>query len=76
MDSIPAIYDAGVFRPLGPVNLAEGTRATVTPLSNCGISPGQPANWPTSYFDHTAGALEGEAFDRPAQGDLPQREGW
>jgi predicted DNA-binding antitoxin AbrB/MazE fold protein len=26
---IPAIYDAGVFRPLGPVDLANGTRVEV-----------------------------------------------
>jgi Protein of unknown function DUF104 len=30
--TIPAIYDSGVFRPLQPVDLAEGTRADVTPL--------------------------------------------
>jgi hypothetical protein len=76
MDSIPAIYDAGVFRPLEPVNLAEGTRAEVIPLSPAGTSSEQPAIWPPNYFDQTAGILEGENFERPAQGDLPQRENW
>jgi hypothetical protein len=74
MDSIPAIYDSGVFRPLTPVDLAEGTRATVTP-----IVPGAmeaPAAWPPQYFDQTAGTLEGEDFERPPQGELPQRDHW
>ncbi len=76
MDSIPAIYDAGVFRPLEPVNLAEGTRAEVIPLSSNGTASEQSAAWPPSYFDQTAGALEGEVFERPPQGDLPRREDW
>lgn len=76
MDSIPAIYDAGVFRPLKPVNLAEGTRAAVTSLSTDASLPEQPIAWPANYFDQTAGALEGDEFDRPAQGDLPRRENW
>jgi len=76
MDSIPAIYDAGVFRPLEPVNLAEGTRAEVIPLVSNGTMPEQPSVWPPNYFDQTAGALEGEEFERPPQGGLPQRENW
>ena len=75
MDSIPVIYDAGVFRPLEPVNLAEGTRAAVIPLSNNG--PPEPiAAWPANYFDETAGALAGEDFERPTQGEQPRRENW
>jgi hypothetical protein len=76
MDSIPAIYDAGVFRPLEPVNLAEGTRAEVIPLTSNRAESVQSTTWPPNYFDQTAGALEGEDFQRPAQGDLPQRENW
>jgi AF2212-like len=75
MDSIPAIYDAGVFRPLEPVNLADGTRAEVIPLA-AEDSPVQSAAWPPSYFELTAGALEGEDFERSCQGDLPRREDW
>jgi predicted DNA-binding antitoxin AbrB/MazE fold protein len=70
MDSIPAIYDAGVFRPLEPVNLSEGTRAEVIPLSSHGTTSEQFAAWPATYFDQTAGALEGEVCERPVQGDL------
>ena len=32
------------------------------------------AGWPDQYFERTAGALAGENFDRPSQGDLEQRE--
>jgi hypothetical protein len=76
MDSIPAIYDSGVFRPLEPVNLADGTRAEVIPLTSNRAAPEQSATWPPKYFDQTAGALEGQDFERPAQGELPQRENW
>lgn len=78
--SIPAIFAAGVFRPLEPVDLAEGTRAEVTPVLTPD-SPTRKANnglsaWPPNYFAQTAGALAGEIFDRPPQGNLPKREGW
>lgn len=74
MDSIPAIYDAGVFRPLQPVDLAEGTRAAVIPLA-ADATPNNTA-WPANYFEQTAGALAGETLERPAQGELPRRENW
>ena len=32
--------------------------------------------WPERYFENTAGALVGEEFERPQQGDLPQRDPW
>lgn len=32
--------------------------------------------WPDGYFEKTAGALAGERFERPAQGELTQREAW
>jgi hypothetical protein len=75
--SIPTVFDSGVFRPLEPVDLAEGTRAEVILV----VSPSPSAangvfTWPTDYFATTAGALAGEVFDRPPQGDLPTREVW
>ena len=87
MDSIPAIFDAGVFRPLEPVDLADGTRAEVIPLpptapasvsstASSSTSSAQPPIWPPNYFDQTAGALAGEDFERPPQGDVPRRENW
>lgn len=47
--TIPAVFDAGVFRPLQPVNLADGTRVDVqVTTSPCGeraaeLSPEQLA---------------------------------
>jgi hypothetical protein len=82
MDSIPAIFDAGVFRPLEPVDLADGTRAEVIPLSPTApasvslAEAAQPPTWPPNYFDQTAGALASEDFERPPQGDVPRRENW
>jgi hypothetical protein len=32
---------------------------------------GAVAAWPAGYFDQTAGALAGEEFLRPHQGELP-----
>jgi Protein of unknown function DUF104 len=78
--AIPAIFDAGVFRPLEPVSLADGTRADVIPLSQATppsqLTAGQYSSWPPCYFEQTAGALAGEDFERPPQGGLPQREEW
>ena len=33
-------------------------------------------DWPPGYFESTAGALIGEEFDRPPQGELPKRDEW
>jgi hypothetical protein len=33
-------------------------------------------DWPPGYFERTAGALVGEEYERPLQGDLPIREDW
>jgi hypothetical protein len=76
---IHAIFDSGVFRPLEPVDLAEGTHAEVIPIPKSAEpsnGPASPTTWPTGYFDQTAGALAGEHFERPAQGELPARESW
>jgi hypothetical protein len=35
-----------------------------------------PSRWPDGYFEQTAGALAGEEFERPPQGELPTREDW
>lgn len=77
---IPAVFDDGVFRPLEPVDCLDGTRVEVIvlvqpkpPLTD---AAGPSAAWPTGYFERTAGALAGEDFERPPQGDLPRREDW
>ena len=33
-------------------------------------------DWPEGYFEKTAGALAGEDFERPPQGELPKRDEW
>lgn len=33
-------------------------------------------DWPPGYFERTAGALVGEEFERPPQGELPIRDEW
>ena len=33
-------------------------------------------DWPPGYFGRTAGALAGEEFERPPQGELPTRDEW
>jgi len=73
-DSIPAVFDSGVFRPLQPVQLAQGTPAEVIPLDR--IESNSRDVWPEAYFEQTAGALAGEDFERPSQGRLPEHEGW
>jgi hypothetical protein len=73
MDPIHAIYEAGVFRPLKPVNLAEGTRAEVIPVPDA-KSPEQPTAWPPAYFEQTAGAFECEDLIRHPQGEFEVRE--
>lgn len=70
---IPAIYDSGVFRPLQPVDLAEGKRAEVIPTPSPLDANSGATSWPAGYFEQTAGALAGENFERPPQGDLPKR---
>jgi len=32
--------------------------------------------WPPGCFEQTAGALAGERFERPSQGDMPIRDDW
>lgn len=77
--AIPAIYRAGVFHPLQPVDCPDGARAEVSllPQSQPNIHPeGGGASWPTGYFEQTAGALAGEEFERPFQPGFPEREAW
>jgi hypothetical protein len=68
-DHVPAIFDAGVFRPLEPVDWPNGTRAEVTLVGSHPLAPAKP--WPTSDFEQTAGAFQGEAVERPTQCELP-----
>jgi hypothetical protein len=75
--TISAIYADGVFRPLEPVDWPEGTKAEVIALQESARGESErPSIWPAGYFEQTAGALAGEEFERPPQGELPEREAW
>jgi hypothetical protein len=66
--AISAVYHAGVFRPLEPVDWPEGTRAEVIPVGQATPSSpreaGQIATWPPGFFEQTAGVLADEEFER------------
>jgi predicted DNA-binding antitoxin AbrB/MazE fold protein len=77
---IPAIFDAGVFRPLQPVDLAEGTQVeVVTPQTSiqpsldekCGETNALP--W-SDFIEKTYGSCAGLGLERHDQGDLERRD--
>jgi hypothetical protein len=41
-----------------------------------GVAEESASQWPEGYFERTAGALAGETFERPPQGQLPNRDEW
>lgn len=51
--TIPAVYDAGVFRPLEPVDLAQGTQVEVQVLS-----PRSPTDLPPEELARQRNAIE------------------
>ncbi|MGL4513335.1 MAG: antitoxin family protein [Lacipirellulaceae bacterium] len=60
MDSIPAIYEGGVFKPLGPVSLPEKARVRVMEEE-----PGAPADAPTpTVVDPEKAARQRAALQR------------
>lgn len=69
--SIATIIDGKIVLSQ-PVDWPDGTSVEVTPIA----SPSNGDTWPASYFDQTAGALAGEDFDQPEQGELPSRDCW
>lgn len=80
--SIPAIFDAGVFRPLKPVELAEGTQVEVqVPVQQIGdkeskadIAQQAAALAWTDLIKQTYGSCSGLGLQRPDQGDFETRE--
>ena len=46
MNAIPAVYENGLFRPIDPVRLAEGTRVSVV-VQPAGNPPAEPEQEPT-----------------------------
>jgi hypothetical protein len=68
---ISAVFDSGVFRPLEPVDLAQGTQVEVQvpAASVCN----QALTWP-DFIEQTYGSCAGLGLDRHEQGDLEMRE--
>ncbi|WP_145284078.1 antitoxin family protein [Pirellulimonas nuda] len=62
---IPAIFDRGVFRPLGPVDLVEGTRVDVSVPQQTARVDRSPR---PSDDDLSAGAAAWSEFVRQAYG--------
>ena len=59
------------------VQLPDGQDVTVQPVDGAQKSETSSAHgWPDGYFEQTAGALAGEEFERPPQGELPSRDDW
>ena len=71
--TVPAIYDAGVFRPLQPVDLAQGTHVEVqvpaTPPreSTAELSPEEIAHQQAAWAKFIA-RMEAIPFQRPDDG--------
>ena len=68
---IYAIFENGVFRPTEPVDLPEHSQVEFEPRVL-----DVAKDWPNDYFQRTAGSLAGEKFERPSQGELPERDSW
>ena len=59
------------------VHLPDGQYVTVQPVSDSeNAEANSSQGWPDGYFEQTAGALAGEEFERPPQGELPSRDDW
>jgi Protein of unknown function DUF104 len=74
---ISAIFDAGVFRPLEPVDLPDGTQVEVqVPQGGDKRSqvPQAAATPWHDFFDQTYGSCANLGLERSDQGDLEPRE--
>ena len=70
--SITAIVENDTIRLPAGIHLPDGTAVRLD-IGGAGVAASQ---WPTGYFERTAGVLAGERMERPAQEDSPVREGW
>ena len=52
------------------IHIPDGTLVRLTILET------GPSQWPTDYFERTAGALVKDRLVRPEQGAAPTRETW
>jgi predicted DNA-binding antitoxin AbrB/MazE fold protein len=75
---ISAVFDSGIFRPLVPVDLAQGTQVEVqvpiASVSNQAASNQSEAlTWP-DFIEQTYGSCAGLGLERHEQGNLEMRE--
>ena len=70
--SITAIVENDTIRLPAGVHLPDGTAVRL----DTGGAGEAASQWPTGYFERTAGVLAGERMERPAQGDSPVRDVW
>ena len=70
--SIRAVVENDLVRLPSGIHLPDGTQVRLEVLPRFNSTTG----WPDGYFKETAGVLEGEPFDRPTQGELPQTVSW
>jgi hypothetical protein len=72
MHAVQATFRNGRLELMQPVDWPDGTRAEVIPLPattpTSRLETDRIATWPPNYFEHTAGSLAGEVFERPPQG--------
>jgi predicted DNA-binding antitoxin AbrB/MazE fold protein len=76
MTSILAVFEKGIFRPVGEVALQEGATVRIFLEDNNGAELTEARlGYPRGFFERFAGGLAHEAMERPAQppldGDLP-----
>jgi predicted DNA-binding antitoxin AbrB/MazE fold protein len=69
--TIHAVFENGVFRPIGSVDLPEKSEVEF----ELRLVAKKDA-WPEGYFQQTAGAFADESFERPSQGTMPRRDDW
>lgn len=74
MDRTTATIVDGKIIADQPIHWPNGSSVEITLVTRAD-SQAQNA-WPAGYFERTAGALAGEPFERPPQGELPVRDSW
>lgn len=68
MATISAIFENGVFRPVGDVNLQEGARVRIMISdAEADAASEQAMGYPAGFFEEFAGCLSHEEMERPSQ---------
>lgn len=73
MQSVYATIVNGQVLLADQVDWPEGTKVEVRPVDS---QEKKTRDWPAGYFEQTSGAFADQEFERPPQGNLPEREEW